>query len=578
MMKRDYEYQVVVRDLSQFSKIYLIPLSDFHVGCKDSATDVIQGYIDWIKNHSNAYTILNGDLMNCAGKDTSPELFEDLCTPDQAYSQLVELISPIKNRILMITRGGHEGAIFRKVGADYSARLAHDLGDIPYHPDGGMVGVKLSLYNHPSMFWIYATHGWGGARTIGAKVKKVQDLAQVADVDAYILSHDHCISEDTEILTEFGWKSHNHCCAGEKALTYNMGTRELEYQLIEAIHQYSDFTEMLNVKSRSVDALVTPQHAMILKNHDGRRWHKETAMGMSARKGAIRLPQAGFYKAKGVPLDDGFISLVGWVISEGHFHKDSAGIRISQLKGKHLYIMGVLDILEISYRLVWTKARGKDYAIFNIPASDGKWIREIVSEKRVPNSFGELTSEQFRVFLISLCRGDGSWNGWNWTYATADSVLAGQLQALGIKHGYRVTDTMSKQMHNIYFVRGRSEVLLAHGKPKATPVPYNGIAWCVTVPNGTIVTRRNGKILIMGNTQNINRLNVLRPPRSNASGKRAMYMEVDRKVMVNTGAFVRYDGYIRRKGYVPTDMGTPRILMEIKKKGQRFEKDIHASL
>ena len=188
---RDFEYEIVMKDLSQFSKIYLIPLADLHVGSKDTAIDVIQGYIDWIKNHNNAFTILNGDMMNCAWKDSTPELFEDLCTPDQAYSQLVDLISPIKNRILMITRGGHEGAIFRKVGADYMARLAHDLGDIPYHPDGGMVGLKMDLHGHKSMFWIYCTHGWGGARTIGAKVKKAQDLAQVADVDVYILSHDH---------------------------------------------------------------------------------------------------------------------------------------------------------------------------------------------------------------------------------------------------------------------------------------------------------------------------------------------------------------------------------------------------
>jgi hypothetical protein len=29
--------------------------------------------------------------------------------------------------------------------------------------------------------WGYATHGWGGARTIGAKIKKVEDLANIAN-------------------------------------------------------------------------------------------------------------------------------------------------------------------------------------------------------------------------------------------------------------------------------------------------------------------------------------------------------------------------------------------------------------
>ncbi len=189
---KDYAYQIILKDLSQYNQIYLVPFGDFHIGCKDVALDIIQGYIDWIKEHDNAYTLLNGDMMNCATKDSSPELYDDLCTPDQAYEQLVELLTPIKNRILMITRGGHEEAIFRKVGADYSARLAHELGDIPYKPDGGMVGMRLGEntgYN--CMVYAYAVHGWGGARTIGAKVKKVRDLVEVADADIFILSHDH---------------------------------------------------------------------------------------------------------------------------------------------------------------------------------------------------------------------------------------------------------------------------------------------------------------------------------------------------------------------------------------------------
>lgn len=190
-MKKDYTYQIAMRDLSEFSKVYLIPLADLHIGCREVALDVIQGYIDWIKRRDNAFTILNGDMMNCATKDSTPDLYEDLITADDAYAQLRELLMPIKAKILMITRGGHEETIFRKVGADYMARLAYDLGDIPYKPNGGMAGLRLSKNNHYNVFFVYAVHGWGGARTIGAKIKKVEDLADVAEADCYVLSHDH---------------------------------------------------------------------------------------------------------------------------------------------------------------------------------------------------------------------------------------------------------------------------------------------------------------------------------------------------------------------------------------------------
>lgn len=190
---KDYQQQVILKDLVQYSLVYLVPLADFHIGCRDVAIDAIRGYIEWIKNRNNAFTVLNGDMLNCATKDSSAELYDDLTTPDAAYAVARELLMPIKNRILMITRGNHEEAIYRKSGADYMARLAYDLGDIPYRPDGGMVGIRLSTDggSHNIMCWVYATHGWGGARTIGAKVKKAQDLLPVANADIYVISHDH---------------------------------------------------------------------------------------------------------------------------------------------------------------------------------------------------------------------------------------------------------------------------------------------------------------------------------------------------------------------------------------------------
>jgi len=180
-----------MRDLSQFSQIYIVPLADFHEGSRDADHEVSDGYIQWIAERENAFTILNGDMLNCAWKDSTPELWEDLITPDDAYTRLRARLQPIRDKIFMITRGGHEESIFRKVGTDFMARLAYDLGDIPYRPDGGMLGIKMALYGKPVYFFGYATHGWGGARTIGAKVKKVEELVNIADVDFYVLSHDH---------------------------------------------------------------------------------------------------------------------------------------------------------------------------------------------------------------------------------------------------------------------------------------------------------------------------------------------------------------------------------------------------
>lgn len=199
---RDYNQRIVLIDLSRFSKIYDVPLADFHEGARDADHEVSNGYINWIAEHDDAFTHLNGDMMNCSWKESTPELYEDLITADDAYDNLKKRLTPIKNKIWFITRGGHEYSIYKKVGTDYMAHLAHDLRpdgipdsdhshDIPYMPDGGMFGVRLSRNGHTAMVWGYATHGWGGARTIGAKIKKAEDLANIANVNIIVLSHDH---------------------------------------------------------------------------------------------------------------------------------------------------------------------------------------------------------------------------------------------------------------------------------------------------------------------------------------------------------------------------------------------------
>ncbi len=267
---KDYERQIVMKDLSQFSKVYLIPLADFHEGARDADHEISGGYIKWIKDRDNAFAVLNGDMMNCAWKDSTPEMWEDLITLDDAYANLRARLLPIKDKIIMITRGGHEGTVFRKVGTDFMARLAYDLGDVPYRPDGGMFGLRLSRNNHFAVFTGYATHGWGGARTIGAKVKKVEDLLLVADVDMYILSHDHTqVIHRANVFTpprsRFSFKRHCYMQISRKLLINTGG-----------FVQYSGY---IRSKGYVPQDLGTPRIRLELKK-DGQGYQKDLHCSM----------------------------------------------------------------------------------------------------------------------------------------------------------------------------------------------------------------------------------------------------------------------------------------------------------
>lgn len=191
------DIKIIRADLTKHDYIYLVPLSDFHIGAPQTNIDAIKGYIDWIARHKNAYTLLNGDLFNAATKQSTPELYEydEMITPDQELLMLEALLKPIRKKILAACSGGHElKNLFKTIGADYTWHLMRNLErEEVYCRDGGILLMKIKPLNKKdnTFFKAVYTHGWGGARTRGAKIRKLEYLAQAFHADMYILSHDH---------------------------------------------------------------------------------------------------------------------------------------------------------------------------------------------------------------------------------------------------------------------------------------------------------------------------------------------------------------------------------------------------
>ena len=84
-----------------------------------------------------------------------------------------------------------------------------------------------------------------------------------------------CYSEDTEILTENGFKKYNEVRVGEKLATFNQELETIEYQdYTDPVVYYYDSIErgeMYNFKTKTLDILVTPNHNMFTS-----RWIYDT--------------------------------------------------------------------------------------------------------------------------------------------------------------------------------------------------------------------------------------------------------------------------------------------------------------
>lgn len=187
------------RDLE---RIHIYTFADWHIGDKFCRINDIQSLIDKVKNDEQGYVICNGDLINNATKNSVSDGYSETLSPMESINYLVSLLTPIKDRILLITNGNHEARSYRESGIDLSSIVAAQLGILDrYCCEGGLLFLKVGKESkgrrdrHGEVrqipYTIYATHGAGGGAKEGGKINRTAGLADIVDADIYIHSHTH---------------------------------------------------------------------------------------------------------------------------------------------------------------------------------------------------------------------------------------------------------------------------------------------------------------------------------------------------------------------------------------------------
>ena len=188
---------------SEFTELYLPPISDVHDGNPLHSRKHLRRTIAYIAAEPNRKTVLNGDMIEAITRGSVGDIFKQVGTPQDQADSLVEEFYPIKDDILGVTSGNHEDRIYREVGWDVARYIAQCLG-VPYRSEGMLLKISFGDGNNytkdkPYVFWLYMTHGYGGARTKPAKAVKVERTATWIDADCYIMSHDHVVNVAPDI-------------------------------------------------------------------------------------------------------------------------------------------------------------------------------------------------------------------------------------------------------------------------------------------------------------------------------------------------------------------------------------------
>lgn len=190
------DFNVIVRRFDSAIKIACI--SDVHFGALEHMEREWKNFIQTVLADPNLYLILNGDLINNNTRSSVGSPWDDVIRPREQKKQMVELLTPIKDRILCCTSGNHERRSMKDADDDptYDIMAKLDLEDV-YRQNAAFLKIQLGSekafeQRHNTAYTFAVTHGSGGGIYTGATVNRNERWGNVIEgVDCVVVGHTH---------------------------------------------------------------------------------------------------------------------------------------------------------------------------------------------------------------------------------------------------------------------------------------------------------------------------------------------------------------------------------------------------
>lgn len=152
-----------------FSNVCIVPLFDLHIGGEGTKLKRIKMVIDFIQHTANAVCVFGGDLLDNATLNGATNAHTSKLNPNRALDLAVELFEPIKDKVLCVLAGNHDGESGGRNKDSNMApakQFAKRLG-VKYAPFNALIKINIPLKNakhHKKdkiAYYVFATHGSG---------------------------------------------------------------------------------------------------------------------------------------------------------------------------------------------------------------------------------------------------------------------------------------------------------------------------------------------------------------------------------------------------------------------------------
>lgn len=352
---------------------------------------------------------------------------------------------------------------------------------------------------------------------VGIAKKCMTRLGELFDRVDYVIGNHDCIDEETEVFSGNCWKKYTDLIPGKSSvLVYNNGT--ITEETISNLHVYDFDGNLFHTKTMLVDMAVTDNHRVLWRPPEG-KWRFEEANRLWNKNKTTRLfiPTGGKKQNKGIKLSDAEIRIAAWVLTDCTIDKHGY-YRFFQRESKYHLITKLLDAIGLHYTIFirdrntksicgkeLLKRPEKEITVL-VDADSSRSLSKIINSKEcVPDWSWNMNDHQFEEFLGAYIDGDGSIHknspNSKMIYCNRE-VLAGQIQALCLTHGYRATISKYNGDNTRINIFKRPVISVDGGYVKNTSKQYyKGKVWCVTVPSGNFLVRRNGRPFFTGNSR-----------------------------------------------------------------------------
>jgi superfamily II DNA or RNA helicase len=341
-----------------------------------------------------------------------------------------------------------------------------------------------------------------------------------------------CLDAKTEILTANGWRGMGAIQQGDVVYSLNHKTERLELDVARRVfaRPLRDGERLVRLRSQHLNIRVSEGHVFWLKLYNKKAenkradgWLRSTGADLLRRRTEMHLPLTALpdptLQPHGLPLSDDELRFIAWYVTDGYCPSrgKNKAMQIGQSKDYHNEIRALLVRLGYHFK-EYTKPPRKTGCNskrlvhqFVIAARGWRHLLPYLDKSGSP-LWRLLTRDQFWTFWVELMKGDGQiTTGTRKQYralAINNQPMADLLQELAAARGFASNlhtyrTKKNKQMWGLT-VRDRQWICTRPSDPRATTItaeePAPGeMVWCVTTRNGSIVTRREGKVIIIGN-------------------------------------------------------------------------------